>query len=217
MARLGGEQRVQRIDADRRRAKPPRGACQPTQIGEIADPPIARAAQSVELRCQTPIAPARLQRLGQVTRRRRDDQLYLCRHAPGLHSQLVIAERQCRGQVKGRRVAPSGHSRAVLETAVPFDGVAAIGETERHRRIGGLLRDDLHRRKTKGRRGVLRGEPIGGLFGVGGQAESADQRGERVLARLMPDAERIDMAQLNADQTGDMAQFVEPAHRGIRR
>jgi hypothetical protein len=33
----------------------------------------------------------------------------------------------------------------------------------------------------------------------------------------MPDAERIDMTHLNADQTGDMAQFVEPAHRGIRR
>ena len=152
-----------------------------------------------------------------MTRQRRDDQLYLCRDALGLHSQLVIAERQGWRQAEGRPVTASRRFRPVLETAVPFDRVAAIGETERHRRIGGLLHDDLHRRKTKGRFGPLRGEPIGGLFGVGGQAESADQRGERVLARLMPDAERIDMAHLNADQTGDMAQFVEPAHRGIWR
>ena len=217
MPRLGRKQRVQRVDTDRRRAEPPGGARQPTEIGEIANPPIARAAQTVELRRQTPIAPPGVQRLRQVTGWRRDDQLDFGCLASGVQREAVVAERQGRGQAERIPIAASGRLRAILETAAPFDRAAAIRQTERHRGIGGLLRDDLYRRKTKGGRGILAGEPIGSLFWVGGQAEGPDQRGERVLARLVPDAKRIDMACLDADQTGDMAQFVEPAHRGVRR
>ena len=66
--RLGREEGVQRVDPDRRRAEPSGGARQPGQIGEIADPPITAAAQTIELRGQPPAAPARLQCLWQMTR-----------------------------------------------------------------------------------------------------------------------------------------------------
>ena len=45
MPRLGGEQRVQRVEPERRSAECPRPASTAGQIGEIADPPV-RALRS---------------------------------------------------------------------------------------------------------------------------------------------------------------------------
>ena len=74
MARLGGEQRMQRVDADRGGAERPGLPAQQRQIAEIADAPIARAAQTVKLGGEAPAARARLQRVGEVAGIRRDDE-----------------------------------------------------------------------------------------------------------------------------------------------
>ena len=64
------------------------------------------------------------------------------------------------------------------------------------------------------RRPAFFGERVLGLLRVGGQAERGDQPRQRLFAGLVHHPERIDMAGRDADQIGDTAQFVEPAHRG---
>ena len=68
MTRLGREQRVHRVDPDRSGAERAGPAAQHFEIGKIPDPPIALAAQPVELRRQTPAARARTQPFRQMAR-----------------------------------------------------------------------------------------------------------------------------------------------------
>src|SRR5438105_14029053 len=67
MPRLGGEQRVQRINADHRSGARPRGAGQPREIAEISDAPIPLAAQTIKLTTQPPGARAGPEPGGKVT------------------------------------------------------------------------------------------------------------------------------------------------------
>ena len=71
----------------------------------------------------------------------------------------------------------------------------------------------MDRGETEWRRSTLFGERVLGLFRVGGQAERGNQPGQRLFIGLMHDPKRIDVAGRDPDQIGDMAQFVEPAHR----
>ena len=94
MARLGGEQRVQRIDADHRSVTMSRDAGEGREIGEISDTPIPLAAQTVKLTAEPPAARARPERGGKVAAIRRDDQISMGVGAVSLDLEAVIAERQ---------------------------------------------------------------------------------------------------------------------------
>src|SRR5271169_6811479 len=73
MPRLGGEQRVQRVDADHRSSATSRGTGERREIGEIPDPPIALAPQTVKLTAQPPAVRARPELRGKVAAIGRDD------------------------------------------------------------------------------------------------------------------------------------------------
>ena len=94
MPRLGGEERVQRIDPDYRSAATSRGAGERREIAEISDPPIPLAAQTVKLTAQPPAARARPELGGKVAAIRRDDQIGKGRNAVSLDLEAVLAERQ---------------------------------------------------------------------------------------------------------------------------
>ncbi len=96
--RLGGKQRVQRIDPDCRGAKRRRIAAEPREVGEIADSPIPAAAQTIELSSQAPAAHARLQFRMEIAGGGSDDQTDLRLSAAGSERQAVIAERERRRQ-----------------------------------------------------------------------------------------------------------------------
>src|SRR5437764_14950990 len=66
MPRLGGEQRVQRIDADHGRGATSRDTGEHCEIGEISDAPIPLAAQPVKLTAQAPAARTRPQLRAEV-------------------------------------------------------------------------------------------------------------------------------------------------------
>ena len=93
MARLGGEQRVQRVDPDRARAELAGLPAERCQIAEIADAPVARAAQAIELGGEAPAARARLQRSAEMARLGRNDEADFRARAGAADRQPVIAER----------------------------------------------------------------------------------------------------------------------------
>src|SRR5215467_8235413 len=105
MLRLGGEQRMQRIDADDRSAILPRGAGERRKIAKVSDPPVVPATQTIELATQAPAARSRPELCWQIAPIRRDDQIDACRNVAGLELQTVIAERQTSRQ--RHRQAPS--------------------------------------------------------------------------------------------------------------
>ena len=93
--RIGRGERVQRIQTDETRA----AGCQPAdhrlQVVEIADSPIGRGAQRVELYRDAPNAPAVDDRRRLVAKvRRHDDQTAVRRAARDPRLQFVIARRQ---------------------------------------------------------------------------------------------------------------------------
>src|SRR5947208_13802973 len=94
MPRLGGEQRVQRVDADHRPGATSRDTGEHCEIGEISDAPIPLAAQPVKLTAQAPAARTRPELGGKVAAIRRDDQIGTSVDAVSLDLKAVIAERQ---------------------------------------------------------------------------------------------------------------------------
>ncbi len=94
MTRLGGEQRVQRVDPDRAGAEPACLTAERCQIAEIADPPIARAAYTVKLGGEAPVARARPQCIGEMAGIGRDDEADFRRFTDAGNGEAVIAEWQ---------------------------------------------------------------------------------------------------------------------------
>src|SRR5215469_12643716 len=116
MLRLGGKQRMQRIDADDRSAALPRGASERRKIAKVSDAPVVLAAQTVELAAQSPAARTRLELRGQIAPIRRDNQIDACRNVAGFELQTVIAQRQtCRQR---HRQAPSPGTLVQYRVAV---------------------------------------------------------------------------------------------------
>ncbi len=91
---------------------------------EIADAPIARAAQAVKLGGEAPAARAGLQTIREVTRIRRDDEADFRGHAGAADGEAMIAERQLWRQAQLGRLAPAGALGSVFEPALPFDAAA---------------------------------------------------------------------------------------------
>ena len=151
-----------------------------------------------------------------MTGRRRDDQIDFRFRRAGRQRETVVAERQRRGEAQFGAVAMPGALAAVLEPALPFDLTEAGRQAQVQNRIGRFLGQDMRGREPEWRRAFLLGELIGGLSGIGRQPERRDQRHQRCLAGLMRHPERIDMAGRDPEETGNMAQFVEPAHDGRR-
>jgi hypothetical protein len=153
---------------------------------------------------------------------RGDDEDDLAREPAAGDFEPVVAERQPRRQAQlGPQAAPSA-SAAILEPAMPVDRVRSRRQLQPQGRGQVLLGDDLRRAEPERRRPLLLGRGVGGLFRVGRQPERGDQPGQQLLVRLVHDPERIDMPGGDADQTGDMAQRVEPVHRapgsaGVRK
>ena len=149
-----------------------------------------------------------------MARLRRDDQVDLGVRASRRDRQTVIARAAIR---PGRRSAPasprprrSPPSSSRMCHSTPPCGrpgqTPAPGSGSSWSTIGpGQARTAPRSRSSS--------SAVGGLFRVGRQAERRDQPGQRFLIGLVPDAERIDMIGRDADQTGDAAESVEPAHR----
>src|SRR5580693_106731 len=133
MPRLGGEQRVQRIDPDHRRGATSRGTSEHREIGEITDPPIPLAAQAVKLTAQPPAARARPEPGGKVAAIRCDDQIGTGVDALSLDLEAVIPERQTARQdycePLQTRAGIHGHLTralvAICEMAAPENSAAA--------------------------------------------------------------------------------------------
>ncbi len=71
----------------------------------------------------------------------------------------------------------------------------------------------MDRGEAERRRPAFLGERLLGLLRVGGQAEPGNQPGQRLFIGLVHQPKSVDVARRDADQVGDPAQLVEPAHR----
>ena len=213
VARLGGEQRMERVDPDHAGAELTGLPGEGCQIAEIADAPIARAAQPVKLGGEAPAARPGLQRIAEMACIGCDGEADFRTRAAAGDGEAVIAERQSAREAQLRPVAPPGAFAAVLEPAVPFDAAAFCREAQCQRRSGILLRHDMDRREPEWCRPAFLGQHLGGLGRVRRQAERGNQPGQRLFIGLVHHAKRVDMTGGDADRTGDMAQLVEPAHR----
>ena len=167
MARLGGEQRMQRVDADRRGAELAPLPAQRRQIAEIADAPILRAAQTVKLGGEAPAARARLQCSREVAGIRRDDEADFRARPSSGYREAVITERQSGRQPQIGPGALAGALAAVFEPAVPFDAAALGREAQPQHRDRRLLRHDMDRGEAERRRPASFGKRFGGLVRVG--------------------------------------------------
>ncbi len=123
MARLRREQRVQRVDPDRRGAERPGTTAQHIEFAEVTDAPITAAAQPVNLRRQTPAARPRQQPFREVARSRRNDQVDLGFTTSGLsrrERQPMIAERQSAREMQRTRLAAAAPFAAVFKPYMPL-------------------------------------------------------------------------------------------------
>ena len=178
------------------------------EIGEIADAPIARAAQPVELRRQTPAARARTQPFRQMARSRRDDQVDLRLRASRRERQAVIARAAIRPadaachRRRGRPCSPPSSSRKRHST--PSRGPRP-GRARQHR--GGVVRvEDVDRGEAERRSFRSVGERFGGLLRVGGQAERRDQPGQCLFVRPRARRRAHRHDGRDTEQAGDAAQ-----------
>ena len=203
MARLAREQRVQWIDADRRRTELPRRRAKPGEVGEIAHAPAASAAQAVELRGQPPAARARLQLRRQIARGRRHRDRGRRRRAAGREIEPVIAERRLLRQTQPtlfRVPSPLGMTTR-FELQMPVHRAGIVRQAERDRR--GFGRDDVERVKTE-RRGLAQLRNCGGgLLGLGRQSECGDQRRQRPRVRFVDYPKRVGVTRLDSEQRGN--------------
>ena len=88
---------------------------------------------------------------------------------------------------------------------MPFDTARPGRQAQSQHRRFRPLRHDLHRRQPERRRKLLIGQRLGRLRRLARQAERCDQAGQRLLARLVPDPERIDMACCDAEEIRNLA------------
>src|SRR5271166_2463426 len=134
MQRLGGEQRVKGVDPQCCGGDRAGGACERRKVGEIADSPITRAPQPIELARQAPTAGALPELGGEVTVSRGNNKAELLGDACGFEIEPVITERQSRRQWHGgppfapdrRRHHSTGALLSAFEAAGPEYFPAAI-------------------------------------------------------------------------------------------
>ncbi len=125
----------------------------------------------------------------------------------------MIPERQSSRQAQHTRITAAAPLAAVLKANMPFDATRR-GPGSGRSRGGVVLIQDVDRGKPpNGAAFCSSSSDCGGLFRVGRQTERRDQPGQCFFVRLVPLAERIDMIGRDAEQSGDAAQGVEPAHR----
>ena len=127
---------MKRVDAEHRRIARTGGAGELTEITEVADPPIARAAQTVELAAQAPFAAVGSELGGEVAAIRGDNQAETRGNASSVEVEPVIPKRQPLRQPHQESLAgyfrdPARTVLAVLEAARPEDLPAADGQAQR--------------------------------------------------------------------------------------